>query len=231
MFRRPLLIIILLLCPISSLADQLVHAVQFDDYDVGSIDDWLLGKGFKFEQDAKRRDRLDLDIADQSLVLQSQRKLLALMPNESVNLPEFTYVEIDWGVNQHPRGASYEQGIRNEALMVIVFMGDERQPSGSVFIPNSPYFIGLFLCSGEDRISHPYVGKYFKKSGRYVCVDPPEPGQLVTSRYDLLNGYRSFFDKELDDDPGISGIALGADTKRAKNGRASAFIREIRFYR
>lgn len=110
-------------------------------------------------------------------------------------------------------------------------MGDENQPSGSLFIPDSPHFIGLFLCSGDDRINHAYVGFYFKKSGRYVCVDKPSEGELVTSRLDLLEAYRTAFDKERDDDPGISGLALALDTKKAGDkGRSSAFISEIRFY-
>jgi len=210
---------------------KLVYLIRFTDYEEGPIDDWLLGKGFKFEQDAKRRDRIDLDIGSNGLVLEAKRRAFGIMPNEAVNVPEFTFVEIDWGVNKHPSGASYEQGVRNEAIMVIVFMGDENQPSGSFFIPDSPHFIGLFLCSGDDRINHAYVGSYFKKSGRYVCVDKPSEGEIVTSRLDLLEAYRTFFDRERDDDPGISGLALALDTKKASdNGRSSAFIREIRFY-
>ncbi len=41
-----------------------------------------------------------------------------------------------------------------------------------------------------------------------------------------------YFDKERDDDPAVSGLALAMDTKNAgEGGKASAFIREIRFYR
>lgn len=46
------------------------------------------------------------------------------------------------------------------------------------------------------------------------------------------DAYRAYFDPENDDDPGISGIALAVDTQKAGDGgRASAFVREIRFYR
>ena len=116
--------------------------------------------------------------------------------------------------------------------MVVVFMGDERQPSGSMFIPDSPYFIALFLCHGDDKLNHPYVGSYFKKGGRYVCIDRPTEGVMVTSRFDLMEAYRSYFDKERDDDPAISGLALALDTRKAgDNGQSSAFIREVRFFR
>ena len=208
-----------------------IYVVRFDDYRVGSVEDWLRGKGFQFEQDAKRRDRIGLEGEGGRLAVEAKRPAFGIMPDEAANVPEFTYVEIDWGVDKFPAGASYEQGVRNEALIVMVFLGDERQPSGAFFIPDSPYFIALFLCHGDDRVDHPYVGSYFKKSGRYVCTARPKPGEVVTTRFNLLQAYRSFFDKEGDDDPAVSGIALALDTKKAGDGgRASAFIREIRFF-
>ncbi len=220
------------IAPLWANEGKLVHVIRFADYEQGPVEDWLQGKGFQFKQDARRRDRIDLDVGENGLVLETKRRAFGLLPNESVNVPEFTYVEIDWGVAQFPEGASYEQGVRNEAIMVHMFMGDERQPSGSVFIPDSPYFVGLFLCHGDDKVNHPYVGSYFKKGGRYVCVDRPAQGQLVTTRFNLLEAYRLYFDRERDDDPAISGLGLAVDTKQAGDGgRASAFIHEIRFYR
>ncbi len=211
---------------------MLVHIVRFSDYVEGPIDDWLLAKGFQFEQDARRRDRIDLDVGENVLVLEAKRRAFGIMPNESINVPTFTFIEIDWGVTRFPLGASYERGVRNEPIMVFLFMGDERQPSGSLFIPDSPYFVALFLCHGDDRINHPYVGSYFQKGGRYVCADKPAEGELVTSRFNLLEAYRTYFDVERDDDPAVSGLALSLDTKEAEErGRSSAFISEIRFYR
>ncbi len=117
--------------------------------------------------------------------------------------------------------------MNNEAVMIYVFMGDERFSSGSFLIPDSPYFIGLYLCR-DDRVNHPYVGRYFKKGGRYVCVGQPEPGQQITSKFDLLSAYRAYFDKEGDDDPAISGIAIAVDTtKSGDGGKSLAFIARI----
>ena len=165
-------------------------------------------------------------------MLQAKRRAFGILPNESVNVPAFTSIEIDWAVSQFLAGASYEQGVRNEALMVIVFMGDERQPSGSMFIPDSPHFVGLFLCNGDDRLEHPYVGSYFKKGGRYVCTGKPAEGETVTSRFELLAAYRAYFETERNDAPAVSGLALALDTKKADGGgKASASIREIRFFR
>ena len=209
-----------------------LYKVSFDDYKTGDEREWLAGKGFEFKEDAKYRTRVLFTGDNDRLNVEVERRAFGIMLNESVDISDFSYVEIDWGVNIYPKGSSYEQGVRNEAIMLIVFLGDERMPSGAFFIPNSPYFIGLYLCHGDDRMNFPYTGRYYKKSGRYVCVDRPEPGNMVTSRFNLMQAYREYFDKEEDDNPAVSGFAIAGDTKRASNGgNASAFIREIRFYK
>ena len=231
--RRIFVVMLFLLMAVSAGADAArpIHVIRFDDYQAGSEEDWLLGKGFQFEQDAKRRDYIDLEVGDGRLVIEAKRPAFGILANETVDVPTFSIVEIDWGVDTFPEGASYEEGIRNEAIMVVFFLGDERQPSGALYIPDCPYFVALFLCHGDDRVNHPYVGSYFKKSGRYVCGQRPASGQMVTTRFDLMAAYRSYFDKEGDDDPAISGIALALDTKKAAGGgRTSAFIHEIRIY-
>ncbi len=226
-------LIVVCLSPLAAISDseKLTHIIRFNDYETGSEEDWLQAKGFVFQHDLQKRNFIDLEVTDDSLLIEAKRRALGIMLNETVNVAEFSHIEVDWGVNLFPADVSYEQGIRNEAIMIIVFMGDERLPSGSIFIPDSPYFIGVFPCHGEDRLSHAYQGRFFKKQGRFVCIDRPAPGESVTSRFNLLEGYRTFFDKERDDDPGISGLAIALDTKKSSNrGKSSAFIKEIRIY-
>jgi len=223
---------LLMTMPILADSQQPIHVVRFNDHQTGSEEDWLRGKGFLFREDLQRRDRINLVVSDGRLVIEARRAAFGLMTNESVNLPDFTSIEIDWGVNKFPEGASYERGIRNEAIMVLMFMGDERFSSGSFLIPRSPYFIGLYLCHGDDRIHYPYTGAYYKKTGRYVCGDRPAVGETVTTRFNILEAYRTYFDVERDDDPFISGLAIALDTKKASNdGSSSAFIKEVRIYR
>ncbi len=208
-------------------ADRIVQEIDFSDYDEGPVEDWLQAKGFVFQEDAKRRDRVELDTDGSGLIIENRRQALGLLMNESISAPAFNHIEIEWGVNRFPEGASYEQKVNNEAIMVYVFLGDERVASGSWLVPDSPYFIGLFLCK-DDEVDKPYVGRYFQKGGRYVCLDRPEPGEVVTSRFDLLAAYRTYFDKEGDDDPVISGLAVSADTgKSGDGGQSEGFVRRV----
>jgi hypothetical protein len=113
--------------------------------------------------------------------------------------------------------------------MVHLFFGTEKLPSGSWFVPDSPSFLGLFLCE-RDRINHPYIGRMFKEGGRYICLDHPPPGKIVVSRFDTNSAFRSAFGRETV--PPISGIAISIDTSNASgDGRAKSFIKRISFVR
>jgi hypothetical protein len=84
----------------------------------------------------------------------------------------------------------------------------------------------------DDRIHHPYTGAYYKKTGRYVCGERPAVSETVTTRFNLLEAYRTYFDMERDDDPFISGLAITLDTRKASDdSTSSAFIEEVRIYR
>ncbi|MFB3115289.1 MAG: hypothetical protein ACE1ZW_04850, partial [Nitrospirales bacterium] len=89
--------------PTSADDGKLVHVLRFTDYEIGSIDDWLQGKGFQFKLDAKQRPhRINLGVGPNGLVLEANRSAFGIMSNESVNVPTFTHIEIDWGVNKFP---------------------------------------------------------------------------------------------------------------------------------
>lgn len=48
--------------PVRASEGRLVHAVRFTDYEQGSVEDWLPSKGFQVQEDARRRNRIDLDV-------------------------------------------------------------------------------------------------------------------------------------------------------------------------
>ena len=50
----------------------------------------------------------------------------------------------------------------------MIFFGDENQESGSVFIPDIPYFLALFLGE-KERPGKAYLANYWQKGGRYFA--------------------------------------------------------------
>jgi hypothetical protein len=201
--------------------------IDFSGYTGGSVDQWLGAKGFKFEKDARDRRLLQLSVAKDGLILEAKGRLRGFLLNDSVNLEKVTTIRIAWGIIQYPQEVSYARKVNNEALMLYVFFGKERIPSGHVLIPNSPYFIGLFLCD-DDQVNFPYKGRYFHTGGRFVCLGKPEPNQTIVSEFDLDAAFKSYFGKH--STPGVTGIGLGVDTSSAgRNGTAAAFIKSIEF--
>lgn len=201
--------------------------IDFTDYNEGSVSKWLTEKGFEFRRDARDRKKLGLDVGDNGLVSEAKTRMMGIMLNEGVDLEEFSAIRLNWGIIQYPEGANYEQGVLNQALMVIVFFGYDKISSGHFAIPNAPYFIGFFLGK-DEQIGKGYVGRYFSKSGRYVCLGNPKPGDLVVSEYDLVSAFKRKYEK--DEVPVISGIALFINTTRsAGGGKATAFIKSIEF--
>ena len=201
--------------------------IDFSGYTGGSVEELLQSRGYKFEKDAKNRELLNLAITDQTLELTAKGPMSGFIVNDSVNLENVRKIRINWGVRRYPAGTSYENKVNNEALMLYVFFGREKVSSGHLLIPNSPYFIGLFLCQNE-RVNFPYKGLYFHIGGRFVCLGKPNPGESVVSEFDLDQEFKRYFVKQVT--PAISGIAFGIDTSKAREqGKAAAFLKRIEF--
>jgi hypothetical protein len=201
--------------------------IDFSDYYEGSVDKWLRDKGFTFERGARDRKLVDFDIREDALVIEANRHVRGFIVNEPVDLEEYSNVRIKWGVIKYPEGASYEKKINNEALMVFIFFGYDKISSGHFLIPNQPYFVGLFLGK-DEKINKPYKGRYFHKSGRFICLGNPKPNETVISEFNLINAFQTYFEK--DEVPVISGIALATDTTSSGDGgKAAAFIKSIEF--
>jgi hypothetical protein len=201
-------------------------AINLADYAGGSVMEWLKKKGFTPEQDMKDQGRITLSAAHGALVMEAKAPSLGLLMSPA-NIAEYSRIRIEWGVLAFPPGTSYERGVRSDAVMVYVFFGDKKLPSGSVLVPDSPYFLGLFLCN-SDRIGYPYIGRYFKQSGRYVCLDRARVGATVTSQFSIAAAFQRFFKR--DEALPISGIAIAIDTKSAEgDGSARGFVKRIEF--
>ncbi len=207
---------------------DVIFALGFADYTSGPVLSWLKGKGLAPEQDMKDQRKISLSSSDRALVMEAKVPALGLLVSET-DIVGYSRIRIEWGVRSFPPGASYEQGIRSDAVMVYVFFGNQKLSSGSLIVPNSPYFLGLFLCE-SDRTGYPYIGRYFKLGGRYVCLDRTTAGASTTSEFAIADAFLRFFER--DEILAIAGIAIGIDTKSAKGeGSAEGFIKKIEFLR
>jgi hypothetical protein len=201
--------------------------LDFSGYSGGTAENWLRARNYKLEKDAKNPKLLSISIRDHTLELTANGQMSGFITNDSVNVENVRRVRINWGVKRYPAGTSYEKKVNNEALMLYIFFGKEKISSGHVLIPNSPYFIGLFLCQ-EERVNVPYKGAYFHTGGRFVCLGKPKAGESVISEFDLDHAFKSYFGKQTT--PSITGIAFGIDTSKAgDNGKAAAFVTRIEF--
>jgi hypothetical protein len=230
--RRTLLLILstalflVAAAPPAGTAPGHAHSFDFAGFPGGSVLKWLEQRGFVAKQDAATAGKVQYSISEDWLILEAKRKALALLLSEA-NLVGFSRIRIEWGVDEFPAGASYEKGVRSDGLMVYVFFGDEKLSSGSMLVPNSPYFIGLFLCE-TDPIDRPYQGRYFKAGGRYVCVDRAAAGESITTDFLIDDAFKRYFG--LGETPYISGLGIAIDTDAAKGkGTAKSFIRKIEF--
>ena len=204
---------------------QVVYRLDFSEYIGGSVEAWLESKGFKLRDAAKNPGELALAIIDGALHLEAKTQLRGFIYNDSLHIEQFSVARLEWGVTKFPEGASYEKHVRNEALMVYFSFGKEKIPSGSILLPDLPYFIGLFLCKA-DKLNMPYLGAYYHKGGRFVCVGHPQPGETVVSEFDLRAAFQTYYEKS--EVPPISGINFGVDTAEAGDGgKAAAFVKKI----
>lgn len=211
---------------------QLVHYFDFSSEGHKNLPPRavLQNKGFLLKNDLTHDKKVSLAHADDgALQLNINEEAFGLMLHEE-DIHGARLLRLHWGVLEYPEGASYEKGVDNEAIMVYVFFGHKEFSSGSLFIPDSPYFIGFFLCKNDaDQLQKPYTGHLYKKSGRFICVDHPPAGETVTTEIDLQQEFRKSFG--LDHVPSVSGISIEIDTTDSKNdGKAAAFLKRLEFY-
>src|SRR6516225_9457716 len=192
-------------------ADSVIYAVDFSGFSGGSVLQWLGSKEFEPKQDATNSRRVVYSVSQGNLVLETRSRAFALLLNET-DVRDYSRIRIEWGVDAFPPGASYETGVRSEAIMVYVFFGQERHASGLLVIPDSPYFLGLYLCESEAT-NKPFRGRYYHGIGRYICVERPRLGVPVTTDFPIAETFTRVFGHQ---PPDISGFAIAIDTANAR---------------
>jgi hypothetical protein len=207
-------------------AESITYDVIFTDYASGPTLQWLDNKGYEPERDADNGNKVVVSHDGKVLSLATRKQAAGLLLSQ-VQIHTYSTIRITWGVNAFPPGASYANGVRSEAIMVYVFFGTEKIESGHFLVPDSPYFIGLYLCD-SDPVGQAFTGRYFKAGGRYVCIDHATIGKEVVTDYAIADAFKQFFGQN--QPPPISGVGVGIDTENAQgNGVAKSFISEIEF--
>ena len=210
----------------ASTDENVLYSIDFENAakKKGDARKWLTSEGFEFQSGASSQKKVNISFNKNALCLKTKSGVFGLIMKK-IKIKDAGKIRIVWGVDKFPKGASYKKGVNNEAVMIYVYFGTKKMSSGSMFIPNSPYFLGLFLGENED-LNKPCVGKHFKESGRFICVAMPKKGETVTTEFDLNSAFKECFTKEKTV-PAIFDVAIEAET--SNSGDASAFIKKIEF--
>ena len=231
MFDRLFTIAFFVLLPFQLLGNNESYSLDFTQIQ-GNALDWFEERGWEEQVDM---DKMNPRFENGSLVIEAKDAVSGVFfkdfRTESKRLSGINRIRINWGVEQYPEGADWsgpveeKRNVRN-AIGVMVFFGDENQESGSIFIPDIPYFLALFLGE-KERPGKAYRANYWQKGGRYFCIScDGNTGEFITEM-DIPNTFKDQFGF---DPPPITGIAIDADATNtsSKNGRHSkAYIKKI----
>ena len=199
-----------------------LYTLDFSQQPDGPATNWLKDQGFVLRLNAEE---LHPYFRDGRLILHTERQMAGLFEHQ-INLPGAKRIRIHWGVDHYPEGANWERGINAVAIAVMTSFGTETINSGSLFIPNAPYFIGLFLGQ-KERADKVYLGKYYTQGGRYFC-EPcgVQVRETVVSDFDLAKAFAEQFAVPLF--PGVSGVGFQMNTK-GTHGEAEAFLQKVEY--
>lgn len=186
---------------------------------------WLASQGFQLKLDATNPSLTRFALDDHGLTLETLGPAEPIIARPNISVTQPARLTITWGVNRYPAGANWDTGTNNEAIMVMIFFGNEALPGG-FFMPPSPYFIGFFLCEkGRRRVA--ITGRSYTRQGRYLCIEGPAPGVEITSVVALDEAFRTAF--RASTAPPITGFAIEADTTQVgAAARSSAWVKSIK---
>lgn len=227
-FRQCMAVMAILLVAAPAWSDgegegEVVHSIDFTAPTNGDAMPWLRDH-FELRRSA---DDLSAEFTDRGLVLSTGENITGLFVKE-LNLSGAERVRVRWGVDRYPEGANWEQSTYRVPIAIMVSFGDTDIASGSLFVPNTPYFISLFLSKNAEPDTG-YTANYYHKGGRYFC-DPchPPTGDVVTTTFNLTKTFKRTFDKQAV--PPITGFSFQMNTDDTSGG-ARAFIEQVEFLR
>ena len=203
-------------------ADRVLYTVDFSKQPDGDALAWLKAQGFAFHLDAVE---LAPRFQNGRLVLETVTEVAGVFV-QTLNLPGARRLRVRWGVDRYPQGADWGKGVNRLPIAIMVSFGQEKMASGSVFLPDAPYFLGVFLGEKEQE-TQVYTGMYYKKGGRYFCQPcGMKPGQTVVTEFDLERHFKAQFQQNAL--PPVSSFSFQMNTTDTKGG-ARAFLVSVEF--
>ncbi len=203
---------------------KVLYSLDFTKQKDGDAKAWLRAKGFKMMLDAPE---LSMQFKSGKLVIRTSGEKAGLF---GIRLPEGRYldnvgsVKIVWGVDKFPNGANWAAGNNRLAIGALIALGTQTLSSGlPLGINAAPPFLGPFIGE-KEQVGKRYLGKLYKKGGRYYCVANKKGA--VTTHFDIDAKYRQEFHKA---PPPVTAFGFQMNTKDTSGG-AQAFIKSITFY-
>jgi hypothetical protein len=199
---------------------RVLYRVDFSTQPDGDAVAWLKRQGFEFHLRAYElaprfeRGRLVLETAIETAGVLVQK----------LHVPGVRRLRVRWGVDRYPQGADWAKGVYRVPIAVMVSFGEDKIDSGSMLIPNAPYFLSVFLGAHEQE-GRAYTAKYYKKGGRYFCQPCRVTlGQTVITDFDLEKHFTEQFQQTAL--PSVSSVSVQMNTTDTTGG-ARAFLMHI----
>lgn len=206
-----------------------VYVMDFGQQPDGDATSWLKDKNIILMLKA---DKLVKTFHDGTLAISTDKSIAGMFSLEfdkNDYIDDVKMIRIEWGVSRFPEGADWENEVKRVPIAIMFSFGDKKLSSGLPFgINPAPYFLSPFIGKSE-KIDKVYVGRLYKKGGRYFCVSNGSLplGKTVITEFEVDNRFRELFNQTTT--PPITGFAFQMNTQDTKGG-ADAFIRKIEFY-
>lgn len=218
----PVLWVLLLVPYAEAIAKEVIARIDFTHQPDGDATPWLKRQGFQFKLDAGK---LNPHFENHRLVLETHGEKVGLIVRK-LRLADAERIRITWGVERYPRGANWAKGVFRVPIAVMISFGEKEIDSGAFYIPDAPYFIGLFLGKKEQE-GRAYTARYYHKGGRYFCTPCPAPaGETVTTEFNLDKAFQQQFG--ISPVPLVTSFGFQMNTEDTEGG-ARVFLKTVEF--
>jgi hypothetical protein len=201
-------------------AGRVLYRVDFSTQPDGDAVAWLTRQGFALHL---RAHELAPRFEQGRLVLETATETAGVFV-QTLHVPGVRRLRVRWGVDRYPQGADWAKEVYRVPIAVMVSFGKDKMASGSLFVPNAPYFLSVFLGAHEQE-GRAYTARYYQQGGRYFCQPcGVPPGQTVVTEFDLATHFTEQFQQRVL--PPVSSVSVQMNTTDTTGG-ARAFLMHI----